>query len=178
MDEYAHNALSHSAKAKPEGELKKRRRLTVLGYILFSVVYAVGVTVPVQLYPALGALPFFLLAFWRITWWRLDYDYDYLFAHGELTVERVWSHSRRRVMARVAVKDATEVAPLAAGATPPRAARLLDLRASLSAAGNYYIRYRGEDGRDTVLLFETNAKVVKAMAKYNPATVIAEGLPL
>ena len=178
MDEYAHNALTHCAKAKPEGQLKKKRRLTLLGYILFSVVYILGVTVPVQIYPALGALPFFLLAFWRITWWRLDYDYDYIFAHGELTVERVWSHSRRKAVAKAAVKTATEVAPLPAGAPLPKAACLLDMRASLSAPGNYYLRYRGEDGRDTVLLFETNAKVVKAMAKYNPATVVGEGLPL
>ena len=177
MDEYAHNALTHSAKAKPEGVLKKKRRLTLLGYFLFSVVYIVGVTVPVQIYPALGALPFFLLAFWRITWWRLDYDYDYIFAHGELTVERIFSHSRRKTVAKVAVKAASEIAPLV-GTAAPRAARLLDLRASLSAAGNYYIRYRDEDGRDAVLLFETNAKVVKAMAKYNPATVVGEGLPV
>ena len=177
MDEYAHNALTHSAKAKPEGVLKRRRRLTLLGYFLFSVVYIVGVTVPVQIYPALGALPFFLLAFWRITWWRLDYDYDYIFAHGELAVERIFSHSRRKTVAKVAVKGASEIAPLV-GTAAPRAARLLDLRASLSAAGNYYIRYRDEDGRDAVLLFETNAKVVKAMAKYNPATVVGEGLPV
>ena len=133
-------------------------------------------TVPVQIYPALGALPFFLLAFFRITWWRLDYDYDYIFAHGELVVERIFSHSRRRKVAKAPVKDATEIAPLV-GTAAPRAARVLDMRASTSATNNYYIRYRAEDGRDTVLLFETNAKVVKAMAKYNPETVIAEGLP-
>lgn len=178
MDEYAHNALTHSAKAKPEGPLKRKRRLTLLGYILFSVVYILGVTVPVQIYPALGALPFFLLAFWRITWWRLDYDYDYILARGELAVERVWSHSRRKVVAKAAVKDATEIAPLAVGSPLPKAERLLDMRAAVSVTNNYYIRYRGEDGRDTVLLFETNAKVVKSMAKYNPATVVAEGLPL
>ena len=105
------------------------------------------------------------------------YDYDYIFAHGELTVERIFSHSRRKTVAKVAVKAASEIAPLL-GTAAPRAARLLDMRASLSAAGNYYIRYRDEDGRDAVLLFETNAKVVKAMAKYNPATVVGEGLPV
>ena len=176
MDENGHNVLSHSVTPKNEGKLRRKKTLTVLGYVAFCIVWIFLCTVPVQIYPVLAGLPFFLYALYRITWWRLQYDYEYTLAHGELTVEKLYSHSRRRTVARVTVKNATEVRPFPAGSAAP-AVPTVDVRGSARAENGYLIRYRNEEGKDSALLFEATAKFVRMMARFNPDTVVGEGLP-
>ena len=175
MDETGHNVLSHSVQMKKEGKYLLKRRLTVLGYVAFCLVYIAVCTIPVKLYPVLAGVPFFLYALYKITWWRLEYDYDYTLAHGELTVEKVFSHSRRRKMATVSVKDASAVAPYDAAETVGR--EIMDLRGSAKAENSYMILYRNAEGKESALLFEGTAKFIKMMSRHNPLTVVREGLP-
>ena len=177
MDEHGHNVIAHSVKPKNEGKYRRKKRLTILGYVLFSLVYIGAVTLPVQLYPVLAGLPFFLYALYRITWWRLDYDLDYTLAHGELKVEKTWSASRRAVIACVSVKDAEAVTPLYNVTLTP-AMNVLDVRGSAKAENSYVILYRSPEGKESALVFEATAKMVKMMSRFNPTTVVIEGLPL
>lgn len=175
MEDSGHNLIVHSVKPKNEGKLRRNKRLTIAGYILFCVVYICAVTIPVQLYPTIAGVPFFLYALIRITWWRFDYGFDYTLSHGELRVEKVYSASRRREIARILVKDASAIAPLA-GLTLP--ATVIDVRSTASAPNSYGIVYRSPEGTETALLFEATAKMAKMMARFNPATVVSEDLPL
>lgn len=177
MDENGHNVITHSVKPKNEGRLRRKKHLTLAGYVLFCLVYIGSVTIPVQLYPVLAGLPFFLYALIRITWWRLDYGFDYSLAHGELTVEKIYNASRRRVLCRVPVKDASAIAPLASVAVPP-SAEVMDVRSTASAPNSYCILYRTPEGKEAALLFEATAKLAKMMARFNPLTVVSEDLPL
>ena len=176
MDEHGHNVISHSVKVKNEGKHRRARTLTILGYVAFCIAWVCLCTIPVQLYPVIAGMPFFLYALFRITWWRLDFDFEYTLSHGELTVEKVFSHSRRRRLARVLVKDAVAVSPFPAGSAAP-AVPTVDVRGSARAENGYLIRYRNEEGKETVLLFEATEKLVKMMARFNPATEVREGLP-
>lgn len=175
MEDSGHNVIVHSVKPKNEGKLRRNKRLTIAGYVLFCVVYICAVTIPVQLYPTIAGVPFFLYALIRITWWRFDYGIDYTLAHGELKIEKVYSASRRREIARIQVKDASAIAPLSALTLP---ATVLDARSTASAPNSYGILYRSPEGKETALLFEATAKMAKMMARFNPATVVAEDLPL
>lgn len=174
MDETGHNVLSHSVKPQKEGAYRRKKQLMILGYIAFCIVYALPVILTGGVMWMAG-LPFFLYALYRITWWRLDYDYEYTLAHGELKIERVFSHTRRKTLASVTVKDATEIAPLAPGKAPAGA---LDVRGSARIENGYLIRYRDGEGKETALAFAATAKFVKMMARFNPAVVVREGLPL
>ena len=175
MEDMGHNVIVHSVKPKNEGKLRRNKRLTIAGYVLFCLVYIAAVTIPVQLYPTLAGVPFFLYALIRITWWRFDYGIDYTLAHGELKIEKVYSASRRREIARVQVKDATAIAPVSSLTLP---ATVLDVRSTASAPNSYGLLYRSPEGRETALLFEATAKMAKMMARFNSATVVAEDLPL
>ncbi len=174
MDEYSHNSIHHGVKKKNEGKHRRSRRLVVLGYALFVLAYVLLFTVPVQMYPALAGVPFFLYALYRITWWRLDYDYDYTLSHGELTVEKVYSATRRKKLQTVPLKSAIRIAPHS-GKLPQGTVE--DYRSGESAPNGYAITYRMPDGKESILLFDATAKMVKTMAKYCPDTVVAEGLP-
>lgn len=174
MDENGHNVLSHSVKPQKEGAYLRKKRLVLLGYAAFCLGYILLVTVPVQMYPVLAGLPFFFYALYRITWWRLDYDYEYTLAHGEFKIERVFSHTRRKTVATVLVKDATEIAPLAAGKAP---AGVFDVRGSMKIENGYLIRYRTREGKEAALAFAATAKLVRMMARFNAGTVVAENLP-
>lgn len=174
MDEYGHNVLSHSVQPQKEGRYRLTRTLVILGYVLFCIVYGLPIVLT-GAWPVMAGLPFFLYALIRITWWRLCYDLEYTLAHGELKVERVFSHSRRRTMATVLVKNATEIAPLAPGKAPAGA---LDVRGSMRIANGYLIRYRSAEGKETALAFAATAKMIRTISRFNDKTVVAEGLPL
>ena len=73
------------------------------------------------------------------------------------------------------MKDAAEIAPLAPGKAPAGA---LDVRGSARIENGYLIRYRDGEGKETALAFAATAKFVKMMARFNPAVVVREGLPL
>ena len=115
------------------------------------------------------------MVFYKITWWRLDFDYEYSIAGGgELTVEKVYSASRRRTCLKIRVKDAIEIAPVRS--TDRSDEPTTDLRGSEKSPDSYRIVYRNESGEAVAILIEVSAKLVKMMAKYNPKTVVIEGL--
>ena len=172
MDENGFNSLTHSVKC--DGKKNKRaHRLLLLGYILFAIAYIVLVTVPVQLWPALGGLPFLLLVFVKITWWRLDYDIEYSLSGGELRVERIYSASRRREMVRLRVKDASAIGPVGE-IHVPKSTPITDLRGTSVGTDDYCIVYRNSEGKECAIYIELSTKLIKTIAKFNPATVIAE----
>ena len=175
MDENSYNAVSHSSSASKSKKNRRARRLLLMAYILFSLGYIILFTVPVKMFPALGGLPFLLVVFYKITWWRLDFDYEYSIAGGgELTVEKVYSASRRRTCLKVRVKDAIEIAPVRP--TDRNTEPTTDLRGSEKSPDSYRIVYRNESGEAVAILIEVSAKLVKMMAKYNPKAVVIEGL--
>ncbi len=174
MDENSYNAVSHTAGVDKSKKNRRARRLLLMGYILFSIAYIILFTVPVKMFPALGGLPFLLVVFYKITWWRLDYDYEYSIAGGELKVEKVYSAARRRVCATLRIKDAVEIAPLRPTDRSDEPTR--DLRGCEKSPDSYRIVYRNESGEAEAILIEVSTKLVKMMAKYNPKTVVIEGL--
>ncbi len=173
MDEHGHNVLSHSVKPQKEGAYLRKKRLMVLGYVAFCLVYALPIILT-GAWMVMAGLPFFLYALYRITWWRFDYDYEYTLAHGELKIERVYSHTRRKTMASVLVKDAYEIAPFAKGKAPAGA---LDVRGSAGIENAYIIRYRDKEGKEHTVLLAATAKFVRMMSRFNDKTVVAENLP-
>ncbi len=176
MDENSYNAVSHSAKAAAEGAHRRRRTLLVLGYLLFSLGYIILFTVPVKMFPALGGLPFLLVVFYKITWWRLSYDYEYSIAGGGmLTVERVYSQARRKRVLEVRLKDATAIAPHKPGDKAP-VKPCYDYRGSPKSPDGYCVVYRDPEGKECAALIEVSAKLLRMMTKFNPATVPTEGL--
>lgn len=174
MDENSYNSVSHTAVLDHSKRHRRKRRLLLAGYILFAIAYVILFTVPVKMFPALGGLPFLLAVFYKITWWRLDYDYEYSMAGGELKVEKVYSASRRKMIVSLRIKDAVEIAPVRS--TDRSDEPTLDLRGSEKSTDAYRIVYRDESGEAKALLIEVSAKLVKMMAKYNPKTVVVEGL--
>ena len=176
MDENGYNAVSHSAKATSEGAHRRKRILLVLAYVLFSIGYIFLFTVPVKMWPACGGLPFLLLVFVKITWWRLSFDYEYSIAGGGLlTVERVYTQARRKRLLEVRIKDAISITPYHKGEQPPRKP-CYDFRGSPSSPDSYCIVYRDAEGKECAALIEVSARLVRMMSKFNPATVVAEGL--
>ena len=174
MDENSYNSVSHTAGLDHSKRHRRKRRLLLAAYILFAIGYTILFTVPVKMFPALGGLPFLLVVFYKITWWRLDYDYEYSMAGGELKVEKVYSAARRKKVVSLRVKDALEIAPLRStdcGSEPT-----LDLRGSEKTPDAYRVVYRNESGETVAVLIEVSTKLVKMMAKYNPNTVVIEGL--
>lgn len=174
MDENSYNSVSHTATLDHSKRHRRKRRLLLAAYILFAIGYVILFTVPVKMFPALGGLPFLLVVFYKITWWRLDYDYEYSMAGGELKVEKVYSAARRKMIVSLRIKDAVEIAPVRP--TDRSDEPTLDLRGSEKATDAYRIVYRDESGEARALLIEVSAKLVKMMAKYNPKTVVVEGL--
>lgn len=174
MDENSYNAVSHIAGVEKSKKNRRARRLLLMAYILFSIAYIILFTVPVKMFPALGGLPFLLVVFYKITWWRLDYDYEYSLSGGELRVEKVYSAARRRECVRLRVKDAIEIAPCRP--TDRAEEPTLDLRGSEGSPDSYRIVYRNESGEAVAVLIEVSAKLLKMMAKYNPKTVLIEEL--
>ena len=174
MDENSFNAVSHTAVLDHSKKHRRRRRLLLMGYILFSIAYVILFTVPVKMFPALGGLPFLLVVFYKITWWRLEYDYEYSMAGGEFRVEKVYSAARRRTVVALRAKDAIEIAPMRP--TDRADEPTLDLRGSEKSPDAYRIVYRDENGEARAILVEMSTKLVKMVAKYNPKTVVIEGL--
>ena len=174
MDENSFNSVSHTAVLDHSKKHRRKRRLLLAGYILFAIAYVILFTVPVKMFPALGGLPFLLVVFYKITWWRLDYDYEYSIAAGELKVEKVYSAARRTKVVSIRIKDALEIAPL--HKNDREEDNTLDLRGSEKAEDAYRVVYRNESGETAAVLIEVSTKLVKMMAKYNPKTVVVEGL--
>lgn len=174
MDENSYNAVSHTATVDRSKKNRRARRLLILAYILFSIGYVILFTVPVKMFPALGGLPFLLVVFYKITWWRLDYDYEYSLSGGMLKVEKVYSAARRRTCATLRVKDAIEIAPVRPSDRSDEPT--LDLRGYEGSPDSYRIVYRNEQGEASAILIEVSAKLLKMMAKYNEKTVVIEGL--
>ena len=174
MDENSYNSVSHTATLDHSKRHRRKRRLLLAGYILFAIAYVILFTVPVKMFPALGGLPFLLVVFYKITWWRLDYDFEYSLSGGEFKVEKVYSAARRRVVISLRIKDAVEIAPLRT--TDRSDEPTLDLRGSEKSSDAYRIVYRDESGEAKAVLVEVSAKLIKMIAKYNEKTVVVEGL--
>ena len=172
MDENGFNVISHSVKCAGKKN-KRAHRLLILAYVLFAIAYTVLVTVPVQLWPALGGLPFLLLVFVKITWWRLDYDVEYSLSGGELRVERIYSASRRREMLRLRVKEASAIGPVGE-VHVPKSTPVTDLRGTSIGTDDYCIVYRSSEGKECAAYIEVSPKLIKTIAKFQPATVIAD----
>lgn len=174
MDENSYNAVSHTAGVRKSKRNRRARRLLLAAYILFSLGYIILFTVPVKMYPALGGLPFLLVVFYKITWWRLDYDYEYSLSGGQLKVEKVYSAARRVTCVTLRVRDAIEIAPCRS--TDRGNEPTLDLRGSEKSPDSYRIVYRNESSEEVALLIEASARLLKMMAKYNEKTVVIEEL--
>ena len=176
MDENSFNAVSHSAKATMEGALKRRRNLLLLGVALFCLGYIILFTIVVQMFPVLGGLPFLLLVFYKIVWWRLSYDYEYSIAGGGvLTVEKVYNHAHRKKVLEVRLKDAASIAPQQPKDKAP-IKPCYDFRGSPSSPDGYCVVYRDAEGKECAALIEVSTKLLRMMTKFNPATVPTEGL--
>lgn len=176
MDEHGYNAVSHSAKAASEGAHRRRRTLLVLAYVAFAIGYIILFTVPVKMWPACGGLPFLLVVFYKITWWRLTYDYEYTLAGGGvLTIERVFTQVRRKKLLEVRVRDAVSITPYPAGSRTP-VKPCYDFRGSPKSTDGYCIVYRDAEGKECAALFEVSTKLLRMITKFNPDTVQTTGL--
>ena len=176
MDENSYNAVSHSAKLVNKGAHRRHRTLLILAYVVFSLGYILLFTVPVKMFPALGGLPFLLVVFYKITWWRLSYDYEYSIAGGGmLTVERVYSQARRKKVLEVRLKDAAAIAPHKPKNKPP-VKPCYDFRGSPTTPDGYCVVYRDAEGKECAALIEVSSKLLRMMTKFNPATAPTEGL--
>lgn len=103
-------------------------------------------------------------------------EYEYTFVNGELTVDRILARSSRKKMTEINVKmfeklgkyDEETVTKLHAGAIRDYSSDKLD-------PATMFAFYKDpETGRNTVLLFTPNQKLIDAMKPYVSATVYRE----
>lgn len=131
--------------------------------------------------PAVGLMgPLFFLCGMALTFFlvrRMFFvEYEYTLVNGELTIDRILAKSSRKNMAEIDVKafeklgkyDKETVAKLGAGQT-------WDYSTDKSDEATMYAFFKDEkSGRNTVLLFTPNEKLLNAMKPSVSATVYRE----
>ena len=173
------NYAESCVKRKKDAELKRKKFLLLLAYILIPIAlviitFSVPIFRPFILLP-LALSPLALSVIVPLTWCYTEVEYESILSTGILTVSSVFNRRRRKEIVTLKVGDATVLAPIdsseAAGADKD-AVNKYNAVSSPEATGVYLVVWNNDKGEKCALYFEPSDKMLKVMTFFNRATIV------
>ncbi|MBQ8907553.1 MAG: hypothetical protein IJY71_03095 [Clostridia bacterium] len=167
MDENANRFAEYTRPVAKKGKNRRRRRLLLLGYIVFALFYCLLFTVPVKIPQVIAVLPLFLWILIFYTQRLVSYEIQVSVSGGVLAFAKLWG-KKRKECARISLKSILSVERIEKGTLPPltKGQTVYDFRADGDAEANYLARCRDESG-EALYLFEASPQLLSSIRYFN-----------
>lgn len=145
-----------------------KNKLIRIGLIFFTIFMALFVFVN----PSLAALLFIPIVAIFFIFPRLNKEYEYIYADGQIDFDRISGNIKRKTMLRVDIINAELIAPTNSDAVKNYSNRNLRTKDFTSYTGrpNYTLIISKEDSL-LKILFEPSESMLKAMKRKQPRKV-------
>lgn len=181
------NYAESCVKRKKDAELKRKKILLVLAYVIVPVIlvilcFAFPKVLGWAILIVLSLSPFILAKIViPITWCYTEIEYESIFSGGDLTVSYVYNRFRRKEMVKVDIRKAELIAPYTdeykkkiEGMGSFDKNNTYNALSSPEAEGVYSIVFADDAGNKKLLLFEPSDKMIGLFTHFNRGTVVVK----
>ena len=169
------NYAEYTVDQKAEGKFGIKKKLFVLGYILFCV-GGFAFFLSIGFYPIGTIWPFATFILVGFTWRYVQLEKKTEVVNAHFRISEIYGRKKQKTIFECLVSELSVIAPMdeAHQAQWETADTVIDHRGSVKAQDTYFARLE-KDGKSTVVYFEAITKMVKVMKFYNSKnTVVTE----
>ena len=165
-EEYSLRFAEYAVNRRAKGRNRWARVGLLVGYVAFSALFCVLVTVPVKIPQLIGILPFLLLIAVLLTWPLVRYDLVVRVDGGTFSVLRRSRYGTKTLVQR-RVKDARGGGALA---LLPEGVAVRDLRADPDSPDGWFLLFDG-----VAVVFEATRQITSVLRYYKPEVGQGDG---
>ena len=166
-EEYSLRFAEYAVSRRAKGRNQAARVGLLLGYVAFSALFCVLVTVPIKIPQLIAVLPFLLLILVLVTQPLVRYDLIVRVDGGTFSVLRR-SRYGTKVLVEKRVKDAQGGGAVA---LLPEGATVEDLRGDPDSPDGWFLLFSG-----TAVVFEATKQITSALRYYKPEVGQGDGI--
>lgn len=166
---------------KIEGELKTRRVLLIIGYIMYVLLFSFLILdfLP-GLVPVMALIPITLYIIILVTWRSTQKEFEYATVSGSVTFATVYAAKQRKERITFNIRDCIKIAPLTAE-QKSRLAKEYSKKETVYALSSpsspdaYFAEVLKQDRQKAVVMFDATNRFLKICKFYNSiATEVTE----
>lgn len=174
------SGYEYTVEQRTEGSLLIRKILFIALYIAFVFAWIVMGVLTRILVPLLALIPLTTAILVYFTWLYCRVEFEYSVVSGELAVTAIYGNRKRAKMTEVRIKDIVMVAPWDDEAACEKASQYGVEKSyfavsSKNAPGIYFALFENAKGKNCIIYFEPDEKLIKLLKFYNnPAVITAK----
>ena len=175
MNDSSSNYTEYVVAQKSEGKWRTKRILAVCGYVLFSIVWLVGVVGVLKIWPLGMFTPILTWLCVFLTWRYVAVEYEYTMASGTVTFTHIYGRRSRKQIFETKIKEFTKIAPTSDPSEAEAAKDVeitSDFRGSAKTPDAYFASFTAEGGKKGIVYFEMTNKALKICRFYNPSATV------
>ena len=175
MNDSSSNYTEYVVAQKSEGKWRTKRLLAVCGYVLFSIVWLVGMVGVLKIWPLGMFTPILTWLCVFLTWRYVSVEYEYIMASGTVTFTHIYGRRSRKQIFEYKIKEFTKIAPTSdpSAADAAKAAEIVyDFRGSKGTPDAYFAAFTNEQGKKGIVYFEMTNKALKISRFYNASATV------
>lgn len=128
----------------------------------------------VMVIPYLIIVPFLMILISAFVFSRLNAEFEYIYADGQLDFDRIRGNAKRKTLLRVDLENAEIVAPSRSPELQKHDLKKVKLKnfTSFTPEAKTYTMIVRKEGEAFKILFEPSDRLIKSMKRKNPRKVV------